>query len=82
MKEDIVEQREFENIRLVKEYVAEFRYSPTKCEKTYRVVVVWKDLEVRQGQRKLFDNDPLLLLHHQRLEKFCGGNRRASQRPL
>ena len=55
VKEDIVEQREFENIRLVKEYVAEFRYSPTNCQKTYRVVVVWKDLEVRQGQRKLFD---------------------------
>ena len=29
--------------------MAEFDYSPTKCEKTYRVVVVWKDLEVTQG---------------------------------
>jgi len=55
VKEAIVEKREFQNIRLVKEYVADFRYSPTKCGKTYRVVVVWKDLEVRQGQRKLFD---------------------------
>jgi len=57
VKEEIVERREFENIRLMKEYVAEFRYSPTKCEKTYRVVVVWKDLEVRKGQRKLFDTE-------------------------
>ncbi len=49
-------EREFENIRLVKEYVAEFDYSPTLCKKTYRVVVVWKDLEVSRGQRKLFDD--------------------------
>jgi hypothetical protein len=57
IKEQIVQQREFENIKLVKEYVAEFRYSPTKCRKSYRVVVVWKDLEIHEGQRKLFDTD-------------------------
>ena len=56
VKEQIVIEREFENIRLVKEYVAEFDYSPTLCKKTYRVVVVWKDLEVSRGQRKLFDD--------------------------
>ena len=56
-KEEIVERREFDNIRLIKEYVAEFPYSPTKCDKTYRVVVVWKDLEMRKGQRKLFDTE-------------------------
>lgn len=56
-KQQVVEEREFENIRLVKEYVAEFDYSPTKCGKSYRVVVVWKDLEVKKGQRKLFDTE-------------------------
>jgi hypothetical protein len=56
VKEKIVEQREFANIKLVDEYVAEFEYRPVKCKKTYRVVVVWKDLEVKQGQRKLFDD--------------------------
>jgi hypothetical protein len=56
VKEKIVEEREFVNIRLVKEYVAEFRYQPAKCRKAYRVVVVWKDLEVHQGQKKLFDD--------------------------
>jgi len=35
--------------------VAEFSYRPVKCQKDYRVIVVWKDLEVHQGQRKLFD---------------------------
>jgi hypothetical protein len=57
VKERIVEEREFENTRLVEEWVAEFSYSPTKCRKTYRVVVVWKDLEVTKGQTKLFDKD-------------------------
>ncbi len=57
VKERIVEEREFENIRLQKEYVAEFSYRPTKCKEDYRVVVVWKDLEVTKGQLKLFDKD-------------------------
>ena len=54
VKQQVVEARQFKNIQLVKEYVAEFEYSPTWCRKTYRVVVVWKDLEVSQGQKKLF----------------------------
>jgi hypothetical protein len=57
VKEQIVMDRQFENIRLVKEYVAEFTYQPAKCKKAYRVVVVWKDLEVHRGQHKLFDDD-------------------------
>ncbi len=56
VKDQIIKDREFTNIRLVKEYVAEFKYRPTLCQKTYRVVVVWKDLEVTQGQKKLFDD--------------------------
>ena len=56
VKQQIVEAREFEDIRLVREYVAEFIYRPAKCRKHYRVVVVWKDLEVYQGQNKLFDD--------------------------
>ncbi len=57
VKQKIVEQREFQDIRLVEEHVAEFAYRPVKCNQDYRVVVVWKDLEVHQGQRKLFDKD-------------------------
>jgi hypothetical protein len=55
VKEQVVQERGFENVRLAKEYVAEFAYSPVKCGKIYRVVVVWKDLEVYSGQQKLFD---------------------------
>ena len=56
VKQQVVEAREFEDIRLVKEHVAEFRYRPAKCKKEYRVVVVWKELDVYRGQKKLFDD--------------------------
>jgi hypothetical protein len=56
VKQQVVEAREFEDIRLVKEHVAEFRYRPVKCKRDYRVVVVWKELDVYQGQKKLFDD--------------------------
>jgi len=55
VKERIVAERGYKNIRLKEEHVAEFPYQPTKCKKTYRVVVVWKDLEESDGQGKLFD---------------------------
>jgi len=56
VKERIVREREFENIRLVGEHVAEFEYRPTACRKSYRVIAVWKDLDVTKGQLKLFDD--------------------------
>jgi len=56
VKEQIVRERAFKNIRLESEHVAEFDYSPTKCKKTYRMVVVRKNLSVEKGDRKLFDD--------------------------
>jgi hypothetical protein len=56
VKQQVVEARAYKDIRLVKEYVAEFRYRPVNCKKAYRIVVVWKDLEVHEGQQKLFDD--------------------------
>jgi len=55
VKQQIIEEREYKDIRTVKEQVAEFTYQPGKCQKAYRVVVVWKDLEIYKGQGKLFD---------------------------
>jgi hypothetical protein len=56
VKERIVREREYQNIRLVCEHVAEFDYSPTQCRNTYRVVVLRKDLSVEKGERVLFDD--------------------------
>ena len=55
VKEQIVVKREFENIRLKSEDVAEFDYPPTKCKKTYRIVVVRKNLSKEKGEDVLFD---------------------------
>jgi hypothetical protein len=56
VKEQIVKAREFENIRLVSESVAEFDYRPGRCRKMYRVVVVRKNLSVEKGDHRLFDD--------------------------
>jgi hypothetical protein len=56
VKEQIVRDREFQNIRLQSEDVAEMPYRPTACRKTYRLVVVRKNLTVEKGEIRLFDD--------------------------
>ncbi len=56
MKERVVRDRGFENIRLASEEVAEFDYRPRYCRKTYRMVVVRKNLSVARGEAVLFDD--------------------------
>jgi hypothetical protein len=56
VKEQIVSEREFKNIRLVSERVAEFEYRPTACRQSYRLIVVRKNLSVEQGECLLFDD--------------------------
>jgi hypothetical protein len=55
VKRRIVRQREFENLVLQSEEVAEFDYRPTGCTKTYRMIVVRKNISHEQGDRRLFD---------------------------
>lgn len=57
-KQQIVEQRGFQDIRLVNEWMSEMPYQPVACRNTYRLVVVRQNLVVndpRQG--RLFDDD-------------------------
>lgn len=56
VKQQVVVDRQFKDIRLAKESVAEFRYRPTACANEYRMVVLFKELEVHQGQQFLFDD--------------------------
>jgi hypothetical protein len=56
VKERIVRQREYKNIRLESEQVAQFVYQPGKCQKGYRMVVVRKNLSVEKGEQVLFDD--------------------------
>jgi hypothetical protein len=55
VKEAIVVARQFDNIRLDGEEVAEFAYRPTACSKPYRMVVVRKNLSRLKGEQLLFD---------------------------
>jgi hypothetical protein len=57
VKHQIVIRRHFENIRLKSEDVAEFEYSPGACRKTYRMIVVRKNLSVAMGARVLFPDE-------------------------
>jgi len=56
VKEAVVVRREFQNIKLLSEDVAEFNYRPTACRTTYRMIVVRKNLSVERGERLLFDD--------------------------
>lgn len=55
-KEQIVEQNQYKNIKLEREHVAEFAYQPTKCKRSYRMVVLRKSLAVKKGQIRLWDD--------------------------
>jgi hypothetical protein len=56
VKEQVVRQREFDNIRLHSEHVAETKYRPLACAKAYRLVIVRKNLTVEKGEQRLYDD--------------------------
>jgi len=55
VKERIVRERGYLNQRLDSEQVAEFEYQPGKCQKSYRMVVLRKNLSIERGEKVLFD---------------------------
>jgi hypothetical protein len=56
VKEDIVSERGYKNIKLKSEDVVEFDYKPTYCKRTYRMVALRKNLSVEKGELTLFDD--------------------------
>jgi hypothetical protein len=55
VKDRIVKERGFETLRLQSEAVAEFEYRPGACDKSYRMVVVRKNISREKGEQPLFD---------------------------
>ncbi len=55
VKEAVIVEREFKNLRLEAEAVAEFPYQPVACAQPYRMVVVRKNISVEEGDQRLFD---------------------------
>ncbi len=55
IKDQIVRQREFEDLTRIKEEVAEVDYRPVACQRTYKLVIVRQTIAVEKGQARLFD---------------------------
>jgi len=55
VKEDVVREKGYKNVRLRSEDIAEFDYRPGACKTDYRVVVLRKNLTVEQGGLALFE---------------------------
>lgn len=55
VKQRIVVERGFKDIKLVSEEVVDFDYTPKKCEHSYRVVAVRKNLSHEKGELVLFE---------------------------
>ena len=56
-KEAFVVAKGYENQKLQAESYAEFEYRPGKCKRSYRMVVVRKEIDVTRGQQLLFSKD-------------------------
>ena len=54
-KQRIVQEREYVNLALNDEHVAEFDYQPTHCQRSYRVVTLRKNISNMKGENVLFD---------------------------
>jgi hypothetical protein len=55
VKERIVREREYKNLVLQYEDVAEFTYRPGHCDRDYRMIVLRKKIVLEQGQWQLFE---------------------------
>ena len=54
-KEEFVRAKGYKNLRLRSEDVAEFEYRPGACRKSYRMIVVRKNITVERGETALFE---------------------------
>jgi hypothetical protein len=55
IKNQIVVDRGYSNLRLESEELVDFDYLPVACRRPYRIVALRKNLIVEKGQTKLFD---------------------------
>jgi hypothetical protein len=55
VKQEKVREREFRNLRLVDEHIAEIQHTPSKAKGSYRLVILRKRINVEKGQTHLED---------------------------
>jgi hypothetical protein len=56
VKEQVVRLKEYKNLKLRREDVAEFQHQPGKSKRPYRMVVLRKNISVEKGDHALFDD--------------------------
>ncbi len=56
IKEEVVREQEYRHLKLKSEEIAEFEYRPGKCARSYRLVVVRKNISVEKGEKVLMDD--------------------------
>lgn len=74
-KEQIVVEKGYRNQVLIGEDIAEINYKPNKCERAHRLIILRKNISVREGENVLFED-----YHHlfyitnrkDRMEKIVG----------
>jgi hypothetical protein len=87
VKERIVTEREYKNIKLHSEHVTDFEYRPAKCKKSYRMVVLRKNLTIERGEREIIDDVRYFFYITPDRESSCSeivfdSNRRCNQENL
>jgi len=55
VKRQVIRRRQFEHLELQGEQVAEFEYQPSACKRSYRMVVIRKNISHEKGEKVLFD---------------------------
>lgn len=55
VKRQIIRRREFLHLELKSEQVAQFDYRPIACKRSYRMVVVRKNITQEKGEKRLLD---------------------------
>jgi hypothetical protein len=55
VKREVIRRRQYLHLELQSEEVAEFDYRPTACKKSYRMVVVRKNISQEKGEQRLLD---------------------------
>jgi hypothetical protein len=55
VKQEIIKERGYKNLRLRSEQVVDFEHKPGKCRRPYRVVALRKNITVEQGELALID---------------------------
>lgn len=55
VRSQVVEQKQYREMTLEQEHVAELEHQPSKCKRPYRLIVVRKTIRVTKGQARLED---------------------------